>query len=48
MSEPERERGYRKWKKAVALTLDWVDEDDDDEADFPPQVGIAEPVGIAE
>ncbi len=24
-----REKGYRKWKKAVARTLDWVDEDDD-------------------
>ena len=25
-----REKGYRKWKKAVARTVDWVDEDDDD------------------
>ena len=24
-------KGYRKWRKAVARTLDWVDEDDDDE-----------------
>jgi glycerol kinase len=24
-----RERGYRKWKKAVARTIDWVDDDDD-------------------
>jgi glycerol kinase len=24
-----RERGYRKWRKAVQRTLDWVDEDDD-------------------
>jgi glycerol kinase len=23
-----REKGYRKWKKAVARTVDWVDEDD--------------------
>jgi glycerol kinase len=23
-----RERGYRKWKKAVARTVDWVDDDD--------------------
>jgi glycerol kinase len=27
-----RERGYRKWRKAVTRTLDWVDEDDDLEA----------------
>jgi len=27
--DPEtRERGYRKWKKAVARTLEWVDDDD--------------------
>jgi glycerol kinase len=25
-----RERGYRKWRKAVQRTLDWVDDDDDD------------------
>ncbi len=25
-----RERGYRKWKKAVARTVDWLDEDDDE------------------
>jgi glycerol kinase len=25
------ERGYRKWRKAVARTTDWLDEDDDDE-----------------
>jgi glycerol kinase len=29
-----RERGYRKWKKAVARTIDWVD-DDDEFADLP-------------
>jgi glycerol kinase len=30
--EPERrERGYRKWRKAVARAIDWVDEDDCDE-----------------
>jgi glycerol kinase len=23
-----REKGYRKWKKAVARTIDWLDEDD--------------------
>ena len=28
MDERERERGYRKWKKAVQRTLDWVDDDD--------------------
>ena len=28
--DPElRERGYRKWRKAVARTIDWLDEDDD-------------------
>jgi glycerol kinase len=28
--EPElRDKGYRKWRKAVARTIDWVDEDDD-------------------
>ncbi len=27
--DPElRERGYRKWRKAVARTMDWVDDDD--------------------
>jgi glycerol kinase len=25
-----REKGYRKWRKAVQRTLDWVDDDDDD------------------
>src|SRR5579875_2041595 len=30
--EPERrERGYRKWRKAVARAIDWVDEDDREE-----------------
>ena len=28
MAEPERERGYRKWRKAVARTMEWVDDDD--------------------
>jgi glycerol kinase len=28
MDEVQRERGYRKWKKAVQRTLDWVDDDD--------------------
>jgi glycerol kinase len=28
--KPElRDKGYRKWRKAVARTVDWVDEDDD-------------------
>ena len=28
--EPERrQRGYRKWRKAVSRTIDWLDEDDD-------------------
>jgi glycerol kinase len=26
-----RERGYRKWRKAVQRTMDWVDDDDDDD-----------------
>ena len=29
MDEHARERGYRKWKKAVARTIDWLDDDDD-------------------
>jgi glycerol kinase len=29
MEDGVRERGYRKWRKAVQRTLDWVDEDDD-------------------
>ncbi len=29
MDTGERERGYRKWKKTVQRTLDWVDDDDD-------------------
>jgi glycerol kinase len=29
MENGARERGYRKWRKAVQRTLDWVDEDDD-------------------
>jgi glycerol kinase len=28
MAPERRERGYRKWRKAVALTVDWLDEDD--------------------
>jgi len=31
MEDGRRERGYRKWRKAVQRTLDWVDDDDDDE-----------------
>jgi glycerol kinase len=27
MPEPERERLYRNWKKAITKTHDWVDED---------------------
>jgi glycerol kinase len=31
-SSSERvERGSRKWRKAVARTMDWLDEDDDGE-----------------
>jgi glycerol kinase len=29
MDADRRERGYRKWRKAVARAVDWVDEDDD-------------------
>jgi glycerol kinase len=29
MEPAAREKGYRKWRKAVARTVDWVDEDDD-------------------
>jgi glycerol kinase len=28
MDAGARERGYRKWKKAVARTIDWVEEDE--------------------
>ncbi len=30
MEPAVRDRGYRKWRKAVQRTLDWVDDDDDD------------------
>jgi glycerol kinase len=29
MDGDRRERGYRKWRKAVSRTMDWVDEDDE-------------------
>jgi glycerol kinase len=29
MDGDKRDRGYRKWRKAVARTMDWVDEDDE-------------------
>jgi glycerol kinase len=29
MEDAERQRGYRKWHKAVQRTVDWVDEDDE-------------------
>jgi glycerol kinase len=29
MDPEHRARGYRKWRKAVSRTIDWVDEDDD-------------------
>jgi glycerol kinase len=29
MEHERRERGYRKWRKAVARTTDWVDDDDE-------------------
>jgi glycerol kinase len=28
MEQSARDKGYRKWKKAVQRTLDWVDDDD--------------------
>ncbi len=30
MDPDRRQRGYRKWRKAVSRTIDWLDEDDDD------------------
>jgi glycerol kinase len=30
MDPAVRDKGYRKWRKAVQRTLDWVDDDDDD------------------
>jgi glycerol kinase len=30
MDPLRRDRGYREWKKAVARTVDWLDDDDDD------------------
>ena len=35
-----REKGYRKWKKAVARTVDWLDEDD---WEMPDELGTAAP-----
>jgi glycerol kinase len=35
-----REKGYRKWKKAVARTVDWLDEDD---WEMPDELGAAAP-----
>ena len=29
MDPAERDRGYRKWKKAVSRAIDWLDDDDD-------------------
>jgi glycerol kinase len=28
MAAATRDAGYRKWKKAVQRTLDWIDDDD--------------------
>jgi len=28
MDDAQREKYYRKWKKAVTKTFDWVDDDD--------------------
>jgi glycerol kinase len=33
MDAAKRARGYRKWRKAVARTVDWVDEDDENDED---------------
>ena len=30
MDGPMRDKGYRKWRKAVARTMEWVDEDDEE------------------
>ena len=35
-----REKGYRKWKKAVARTVDWLDEDD---WEMPDELGAPAP-----
>jgi glycerol kinase len=29
MDPEHRARGYRKWRKAVAMSMDWLDEDDE-------------------
>jgi hypothetical protein len=29
MDPQRREKGYRKWRKAVGRTTDWLDDDDD-------------------
>jgi glycerol kinase len=31
MEPAVRDKGYRKWRKAVERTMEWVDEDDDDD-----------------
>jgi glycerol kinase len=28
MDPQQREKGYRKWRKAVERTTDWIDDDD--------------------
>ena len=28
MDDAVRDKGYRKWRKAVQRTMDWVDDDD--------------------
>ena len=37
MDSSARDRGYRKWKKAVARTVDWLDDDRDDLDELPIQ-----------
>jgi glycerol kinase len=41
-----RERGYRKWKKAVARAIDWVDDDDDDQLASLPTREPSTPVNL--
>jgi glycerol kinase len=43
MDPVHRERGYRKWKKAVARTIDWLDDDDEYELSGLPTSEPAAP-----
>jgi glycerol kinase len=45
MDPLRRERGYRKWRKAVARTIDWLDDDDDFDLSALPTREPTERVG---